>query len=228
MPTVSQASKLWSSTYLTASLKTFCFRCFEVLSSTSNKHFNFHIKRAYCLTSQRRASAPGQILSAVNTNIRNRRQELHRTRLTMRSAVSENRACSSTTGLLLVSHSFEATVHYIQKDFQVEHVSECAVEVTANVPALLVTDTAWTFVQLLKGVARRHCSLHLQDIRLELGRSRYVLKCLGPENKHQNRNGHCITEPSAYPRRLQHNFGSVQFGARKTLKNIFVLLSAVS
>lgn len=46
------------------------------------------------------------------------------------------------------------------------------------------------------------------------------------ELKHQDRDSHCIIEPFRHPKRLQQSFGTVAFGARKIVKNIFALLQA--
>lgn len=81
------------------------FGCFEMLSSLAYERFNIYMKGAYRSSSQRLTSAPAENLSAVNVALCNKRQSLHKTRLTVRSAVSEKVGRVSTTGSHLVKDS---------------------------------------------------------------------------------------------------------------------------
>lgn len=109
----------------------------------------------------------------------------------MGSAFSEELACVSTKGRILVKDGSRITMLCIDKAFQNEYGLRCAEDVAGYVRNLLEATTTRTFVSLLKDVARQSWSLRVHDNQMELLKSRYVLRSMNPElRQHQDQDIH--------------------------------------
>lgn len=118
------------------------------------------------------------------------------------------------------------TVHCIQKALQTQFLPRDFAEVAKNLLVLLETSITRTCVSFLKVASRQICSLLANDRQSEIVKFGHVPRCFFSEPNHQDRNHHCIIEPTTYPKRLQRISGTVELRVRKILKNSCILLSA--
>lgn len=105
----------------------YCLGCQEQLHNLVYERFNDYIKRAYRSVSQYRTCLLEAILSAVDIKTRNRRQELHKSRLTMKSTVSEKLGLVSMAGPFLVRGGPKTTINCIEQGWE-QSISREALE----------------------------------------------------------------------------------------------------